>query len=119
MADPPPVVAQAEMCEMLRLTRKRVSTLANAPGFPPPLARRGRAPGRGRCRCDRGGVVRSRSDAASESAVRRCWKLRALITAVAPPWAPVVRRGHFGASRAAAAMPAMVGSALLVLVSFG
>jgi hypothetical protein len=38
VAAQPPIVAQAEMCEMLGLTRKRVSTLANGPGFPTPLA---------------------------------------------------------------------------------
>ena len=38
VVEQPPVVAQAEMCEMLGLTRKRVAVLANAPGFPPPFA---------------------------------------------------------------------------------
>ena len=38
MAEQPPVVAMAEIVDMLGVTRKRVSVLTNGPGFPAPIA---------------------------------------------------------------------------------
>jgi hypothetical protein len=38
MTEQPPVVAMAEIVEMLGVTRKRVSVLTNGPDFPAPIA---------------------------------------------------------------------------------
>ena len=38
MTAQPPVVAMAEIVEMLGVTRKRVSVLTNGPDFPAPIA---------------------------------------------------------------------------------
>ena len=38
MTDQPPVVAMAEIVDMLGVSRKRVSVLTNGPDFPAPVA---------------------------------------------------------------------------------
>ncbi|MCW2529561.1 MAG: DNA-binding protein [Pseudonocardiales bacterium] len=38
MTEQPPVVAMAEIVDMLAVSRKRVSVLTNAPDFPAPIA---------------------------------------------------------------------------------